>query len=282
VRPEAPSSGSVVATHEEEIGNRSVRHKCLRAVEDVAPINGPRGRAKREHVGAGLRLGDRVRADDGPVDESREVPRALLIRAGEQDRQLHAPELRHEREQQTVVAAAAAEPGEHVDDGRQLLLGATYSAAIGSPRTPNSAQRLQRSRSKKPSRSRSWRPSFRDAPNSCAARSSWPASLRCTFTGGPWKAPGVVERRLVRDDVRCADRARDLPVTGLKLTTTRAIELARFRITSFVLRCVPLRLAHRVGRWHGRRTYRRRRASLEPRAAEIAQRLAASPEPVDG
>jgi lauroyl/myristoyl acyltransferase len=60
------------------------------------------------------------------------------------------------------------------------------------------------------------------------------------------------------------------------LLLKRVNGLVRFWVLSQLLRFVPLTLSYKIGRWHGRWTYRRRRASLEPHAFEMQRRLGAS------
>ena len=68
---------------------------------------------------------------------------------------------------------------------------------------------------------------------------------------------------------------------NLALAARRAHGLARAHVVSLGLRLLPLRVAYRFARWHGRRAYRRRKSALRPRAAEMARRLETSPTVVE-
>lgn len=67
-------------------------------------------------------------------------------------------------------------------------------------------------------------------------------------------------------------RARPVDV-NLALATGRAYGLARAQVVSLGVRLLPLDVAYRLARWHGRRTYGRRKSALGPRATEMARRL---------
>ena len=81
-------------------------------------------------------------------------------------------------------------------------------------------------------------------------------------------------------DERHRRRARRIDV-NLALAARRARGLARAHVVSLGLRLLPLNVAYRLARWHGRRTYRRMKPATRRRATEMARRLETSPAVVD-
>ncbi len=109
---------------------------CLRPVQEVVVAPSLGAGAHVQRVGAGLGLGHRVPADDVPRHQPGQV-RLLLRRGAENDqRQLDAPHLRVEREEQPVVVAAVSQ-GLH-DQGRRedVAAGATQFGRDGQALDP--------------------------------------------------------------------------------------------------------------------------------------------------
>jgi gluconate 5-dehydrogenase len=90
----------------EDVGERAVGDPGLLPVERVEPaISGqPRGRSRRQGVGAGVRLGQRVGADQLRTREPRQVARLLVVGAEVHDR---------ERPDRRVAADRSSERGTH-------------------------------------------------------------------------------------------------------------------------------------------------------------------------
>lgn len=67
----------------------------------------------------------------------------------------------------------------------------------------------------------------------------------------------------------------------LRHGTRATYRVARYRLMSAILRRAPVRQVYMLGRWHGRRHYRKRRPALQHRVDDMCRRLELTPTQAD-